>query len=52
MKESTADIDTWDQVMHRLFAPFVKLYTEMAFVSTYLIVAHRNLLSLYDMNVG
>lgn len=51
MKKCTGSsaIDSWDQVMHRLFSPYVKLYVGMSFISTYLIVAHRNLISLYDM---
>lgn len=37
--------------MHERVAPFVKLYASMANFTTYMIVAHRNLLSLYDMGM-
>ena len=42
-------IESWNQVMHRRFSQYVKLYTEMVNFSTFLIVAHRNLISMYDM---
>jgi len=35
--------------MHKRFSQFVRLYSCMVNFSTFLIVAHRNMLSLYDM---
>lgn len=42
-------IDTWDEVIHERVSPFVKLFVDIRSISTFIIVAHRNLLSLYDM---
>lgn len=37
------------QVIHKRVAPYFALYQEMVNLSTFMIVSHRNLLSLYDM---
>ena len=44
-----SEVDSWDQLMHRRFSNYVKLFSDMAIFSTYLVVAHRNLISLYCM---
>ena len=41
--------ESWDSVIHRRFSNYVKLYTDMVMFGTYLIIAHRNLISLYNM---
>ena len=38
-----------EQVTHRRVAPFYRLYTQMINFATFTIVAHRNLISLYNM---
>ena len=43
------EIDSFDQVMHRNCCEYVNLYPQIAVLSTYMIVAHRNMISLYDM---
>ena len=44
-------LDAWSEVLHERVAPFVKLYSSMTNFMTFMIVAHRNLLSLYDLGL-
>ena len=42
-------LDSWDEVIHKRVSPFVKLYSEVTNFATFMVIAHRNLLSLYHL---
>ena len=42
-------IDTWDEVIHERVSHYVKLFIDIRTIATFIVVAHRNLLSLYDV---
>ena len=42
-------LDFMEQVIHRRAAPFYRMYVQMINFATFTIVAHRNLISLYNM---
>ena len=42
-------LDGWEEVLHERVAPFFKLYTAIENIGTFLIVSHRNMLSVYNM---
>ena len=46
-----AQLDAWSEVLHERVAHFVRLYSSMTNFSTYMIVSHRNLVSLYDVGL-
>ena len=46
---ATKRLDEWNEVLQKRVAPYVKLYTEVANLATFMILAHRNLLSIFDL---
>ena len=44
-------LDGWNEVIHKRVSPFVLLYSEVTNFATYMIVAHRHLLSIYDLGI-
>ena len=47
--EKDLTLDDFSEVTHLLVAPFVKLYVEVTNFATYMIISHRNLLSVFDL---
>ena len=45
-----ANDDEWDQLLHQQYSPFVKLYRQMIIFSVFILVAHRNMISLYNLS--
>lgn len=45
----TKSMNRWDKVLHRRVANFVQLYTQITNYSTFMLVAHRNMISVYSM---
>ena len=45
-------LDFMEQVIHRRAAPFYRMYTQMINFATFTIVAHRNLISMFNMGVN
>ena len=42
-------LDGWEEVLHERVAPFYKLYTAMTNIATFMLVSHRNMLSVFNM---
>lgn len=42
-------LDEWEEVLHERVAPFCKLYTAIENIGTFMIVSHRNMLSVFNM---
>ena len=40
----------WDVVIHRRIADYFKLYTTIVNFANFILVAHRNMISVYNMN--
>ena len=40
----------WDIVLHRRIADYFKIYTTILNFANFILVAHRNMISVYDMN--
>ena len=49
---SDAKLDEWNEVIQSRVAPYLKLYTEVKSFETFMILSHRNLLSLYDLGIN
>ena len=49
MQKVTNLLDEWNEVLQKLVSPYVKLYTEVSNLATFMILAHRNLLSIFDL---
>ena len=39
----------WNWVIHRRIAKFFRMYTQILNYNTYMLVSHRNMISIYDM---
>lgn len=39
----------WDHIVHNRIANYFKLYTQILNYSTFILVSHRNMISVYDM---
>ena len=46
MKKNT---DKWDWVIHKRIAKYFRLYTQILNFSMYMLVSHRNMISIFDM---
>ena len=42
--------DKWDWVLHKRISKYFRLYTQILNFSIYMLVSHRNMLSIYDMS--
>ena len=42
-------LDGWEEVLHERVAPFLRLYTAMTNIATFMIVSHRNMISIFNM---
>ena len=42
-------ISKWDWVLHRRISRFCRLYTSILNFNMYMLVSHRNMISIYDM---
>ena len=40
----------WDIVLHRRISDYFKIYTSIINFANFIIVAHRNLISIFNMN--
>jgi len=54
MPWSPKDIKTidqsWSTIIHRRVAKYLKVFTCFLFYSTFFLVAHRNMVSIFDLN--
>ena len=50
MRDDSKD-DAWDKALHQQISPFVKLYSQMTLFSQNMIVAHRNMISIYNLGI-
>ena len=48
MKEK--QIERWRWVIHKRIAKYFRLYTSILNFSMYILVSHRNMISVYDMS--
>ena len=46
------DITVWDHILHKRIANYFKLYTQILNYSTFILVSHRNMISVYDNTNG
>ena len=51
-KDDTELLDEWKEVIHKRVSSYVKLYNTVTNFSTFMILSHRNLLSIYDLGVN
>lgn len=42
-------VGKWDWAIHKRIAKYFKIYTQVLNFSMYMLVSHRNMISIYDM---
>ena len=42
------DISSWDHILHNRIANYFKMYTQILNYSTFILVSHKNMISVYD----
>ena len=48
--EQLENLTQWRWVVQKRVAPYFRLYTSILVFSMYLLVSHRNMISIYDMS--
>ena len=43
-------VDKWDWVVHKRISKYFRLYTQILNFSIYMLVSHRNMISIYDIS--
>ena len=43
------DIEKWNWTLHKRIAAYFRLYTQILNFSMYMLVSHRNMISVFDM---
>ena len=51
-KIDTSEKERWGSILHHRICSYVKIYTSFLCYATYLFVAHRNLVSAFDLRLN